>query len=845
MAHSDAGTPPSTRRLQTVDATTFFVPYLTPYKLSVLVLIEYYCRGQCPASKRTDLLIFLLECIEDPLEYLHTDISELGTKVATVVDSSAQAYMNRMVARISSPHDLAQFLLAKEKIQYIDSETATVRDFGLYALVSKRNSRTDKSKLNVSPVSPLGLYIRRAQQEFKALIFEEVTKLFTAFKDYIRIGTISSGQSFALGDVITGESHLTALANEDVEKFLETLIEEFSQPNRPHLSQELWQHTYNIQCDITTSAKTLYLRSIRAQQAGNYEDARQSLERFFDYSLVYSAISLFPYAALDMAILQTNFGHREQALNMLQETIEAARGLEMMNTMSYALNWQHRMTRDLSDPNPTNQETQALATEPGEEAMPELETLRCLSELTTAQLLNGEMAQNAFTSLARALSLSTRICLKGIGGMVHRIQSSYWKDFGNERLSDLHSQLQEEFYPADIDTNSKAENMAKKAEDLYRLGEFNEALRVVNDTKTKFPAETLQSAPWMQSLVQILQRRALSSFRIRDAEHLASQLDTTLLKHCDYAVTFHGGGRGGRGRRQDHPEDYHHDQSKEKDEEDEESSFGHLDLGSLDIQLEMLLQRLRLQVVVGQGMSVVEQLSEAEDFLKRKLWAGTQRLLVMVMLALAEVAITFQQEHNAMHILNEAIEFCGHSHQLPLLYLIKLRLADVWLSMGHAIPASCLLDDLDSESVDENDLYSQALMHYERGRCALVRANRLHASLESCSKAGDLHQVELIQTDRRNHFKVALWRFEQALEGFDRLESIKDTSQTLYWMILIYRELGNVNNLKSALTRYKTSETRIRAGLMGDVPSWYAYYHTRDALTALLCEEQMDLSLNE
>lgn len=59
-----------------------------------------------------------------------------------------------------------------------------------------------------------------------------------------------------------------------------------------------------------------FKRSIRAQQIGNYEDARQSLQRFFDYSLHYSMISLFPYSSLDMALLHMNFGHREQALRV-------------------------------------------------------------------------------------------------------------------------------------------------------------------------------------------------------------------------------------------------------------------------------------------------------------------------------------------------------------------------------------------------------------------------------------------------------------------------------------------------------------------------------------------------
>lgn len=57
-------------------------------------------------------------------------------------------------------------------------------------------------------------------------------------------------------------------------------------------------------------------RSIQAQQIGHYEDARLSLQRFFDYSLHYSLISLFPYSSLNMALLQLNFRHREEVLHV-------------------------------------------------------------------------------------------------------------------------------------------------------------------------------------------------------------------------------------------------------------------------------------------------------------------------------------------------------------------------------------------------------------------------------------------------------------------------------------------------------------------------------------------------
>lgn len=91
--------------------------------------------------------------------------------------------------------------------------------------------------------------------------------------------------------VSPGSSELTVLANIDVEKFLDSLISEYSsmwttqmdrsgvlaslhdyqvrtnrllfcsaEPDCAELSEELLQYTYDIQNDITASAKSLYLR---------------------------------------------------------------------------------------------------------------------------------------------------------------------------------------------------------------------------------------------------------------------------------------------------------------------------------------------------------------------------------------------------------------------------------------------------------------------------------------------------------------------------------------------------------------------------------------------------------
>ena len=50
-----------------------------------------------------------------------------------------------------------------------------------------------------------------------------------------------------------------------------------------------------------------------------------------------------------------------------------------------------------------------------------------------------------------------------------------------------------------------------------------------------------------------------------------------------------------------------------------------------------------------------------------------------------------------MQLLIEAMELSEHSQHRPILYLVKLRLAEVWLLMDKVTQASHLLESLASE----------------------------------------------------------------------------------------------------------------------------------------------------
>jgi hypothetical protein len=65
-------------------------------------------------------------------------------------------------------------------------------------------------------------------------------------------------------------------------------------------------------------------------------------------------------------------------------------------------------------------------------------------------------------------------------------------------------------------------------------------------------------------------------------------------------------------------------------------------------------------------------------------------------------------------------------------------------------------------------------------------------------------------------------------------------SQALYFLVVVYRALGQKEDSKRALTEYKRIETRIQDGLLQETPGWFIYYSARDALEHLLRDKDED-----
>lgn len=172
---------------------------------------------------------------------------------------------------------------------------------------------------------------------------------------------------------------------------------------------------------------------------------------------------------------------------------------------------------------------------------------------------------------------------------------------------------------------------------------------MIQQAKTKFPLDTLKAAPWIQTLVQLLQRKAMSSNNLRDAEIWNHQLGSTLLNTPRLSSSTE---RSSPSRRSNKSTDSSGGNGSEDRGSRGEGGSGsgsavaqdaQLDDTSLELQLDILLQNALLSVLVGQRQLGVHQLSEGLAILQQNQWSGTHKFTIMYLLALAEIFMVRSQ----------------------------------------------------------------------------------------------------------------------------------------------------------------------------------------------------------
>jgi anaphase-promoting complex subunit 5 len=159
--------------------------YLTPHKISLLVLASLYCERVVPTSATIPVLSFIVSHIITPAPSNYRERQSTASQDAV---SSINAFDNVTLAHISSVPGRTLLDLFLKRLWAINSFDALHTFFDELSDIlagSREDSDRDPSDhMYLSRSSPLGTFVRRAQLEFTRLQFHDAVKLWSAFLKY-------------------------------------------------------------------------------------------------------------------------------------------------------------------------------------------------------------------------------------------------------------------------------------------------------------------------------------------------------------------------------------------------------------------------------------------------------------------------------------------------------------------------------------------------------------------------------------------------------------------------------------------------------------------------------------
>lgn len=158
--------------------------YLNPSKVCLLVLVSLYCDDYVPKSAAVPVLAFLVSCVH------RGDVGSAATKPVSNASLTIEELETTLAPHYSKVTGRSLFQTFLNRLWSIDCLYALHKFFtelGCYLTQSRQGraknadiQRKDATRVLLSPVSPIGVFLRRSQLEFARLQFEDSVKLWVA-----------------------------------------------------------------------------------------------------------------------------------------------------------------------------------------------------------------------------------------------------------------------------------------------------------------------------------------------------------------------------------------------------------------------------------------------------------------------------------------------------------------------------------------------------------------------------------------------------------------------------------------------------------------------------------------
>lgn len=298
--------------------------------------------------------------------------------------------------------------------------------------------------------------------------------------------------------------------------------------------------------DLAEAHYLSYLNCIRVKE---FSGAVHSLLRTYDGHLIPRDSNRvedqgrgFRYAALNLAALHAQFGHKKAGLAVLKEAIRLAQESSDHVCLQHALAWLYTLS-------PTHK-AQLMRRSMVKSSELSLSYLRSLGRLNHAAQLAHTRATPAYLlqSIVRAEALNCQHSLVSLQHGAWALRAALWANWGVSTMTALASQLLlhlNTHHPTNPTTFYSAQPtcaaVCNIAIGLANLGEYQLAGDVLQHAQERFPAYGQHSHTWMFAQAHITLNDLLHQGRWTEAQIVITNMATShpteaKLRHCELLV---------------------------------------------------------------------------------------------------------------------------------------------------------------------------------------------------------------------------------------------------------------------------------------------------------------------
>ncbi|OBZ89709.1 Anaphase-promoting complex subunit 5 [Choanephora cucurbitarum] len=469
------------------------VGYVTPYRVTLLVLLDMFCHYRYTKELASKFVVFLTKSILNKTSFKQT-CSE-----PTLQDIFAE------INGFDSSPEIIEYIIheIKDQLEKIQSPDRFQQFMKLY---NDDEEGPTEGALILDKLSVFGIFIRRCRVEYENMSFKQLEDVQRAHTQYL--SGLSGDAEFTTGLDPKAEGWVS---DYNVKEFLKWQAEKIQKTGTTNIDvKSLHQWLQKIEKDVPDMVNIGQVRYLNYTRTKEYTNSLSCLNASFDLSLV-KGVEI-QYALLNLGILEHKFGHQWNAISALKDAVSAARANQDEYCLQEIQFWNEicqngyafdkRMT--YSDKHLSNMKTLILARN---------------------MLRDGQSHRDVLKELQKSL---TTIIMKDIDFMDRPqflITSLAWLRYGNSVIGHCYLNLtnnSDDEYSSieDIEKTAVAEARA-----LYFSGKTDKAIQLLSDFSNRYESESDLLVGWRQAKAYMSRRRGITrTFFQMDEETETSRL---------------------------------------------------------------------------------------------------------------------------------------------------------------------------------------------------------------------------------------------------------------------------------------------------------------------------------